>query len=324
MVSILRNTQSFINFYILDNCITNCNKKILEEIKKEFNNFTIEYINIAKYIEEYFNENKMDIYYDPNRISLDAYSRLFIPNIKRDLEKIIYLDVDLIVVQDIKKLYDIDLGSYTIGAVSEYYNIDYSIHKFKLMDIIPQQNDKKEFNSGVLLIDCKKWREENIFDKLLKIQLNYGNKILQQDQGLLNKYFYNNYFELDLSCNIMVSGHTSIYDYKNGDLKNKLKVIESNPFIIHFCIHPKVWHTNLVNAKSIPYFTYWWYYAKKTPFYESMQNDFIAYNTTSAYNKFKQSTIKIFGVPVFNIKHKNNTKRYYLFNFIPILKIQPK
>lgn len=95
IASVCYNTKSFINFYILDCGICELNKKLLETLKHKFDNFTIEYIpmDLKKF-------SQLKGYTEKNYV--DCYSRLLIPELKPELDKAIYLDVDIILMDDIK------------------------------------------------------------------------------------------------------------------------------------------------------------------------------------------------------------------------------
>ena len=180
MASILHNTNSYINFYVIDGGIRDSTKNMIKLLSKDFSNFSIEFIKINK--NEIF-KNFREI----ETISLDTYSRFLISSLKPNLKRVIYLDADTIVLDDISKLYNEDLEGYTIGAVSEFGDAT-----FKILENLNIKKSHKYFNAGVLLIDLKKWREDNITEKLFKINKEYFKKITYLDQDILNKAFENN------------------------------------------------------------------------------------------------------------------------------------
>ena len=98
IASVCDKTDSFVDFYILDGGISLENKEIILNVKKYFKNFSIEFIKINA--EEQF-KNFQTI----THLTLAAYNRLLIPILKPNLKKVIYLDVDVIVMDDISELY---------------------------------------------------------------------------------------------------------------------------------------------------------------------------------------------------------------------------
>ncbi len=250
IASICDNTESFIDFYILDGGITKENQDKIKSLKNQFNNFSIEFIQIN-------NQDNFKNIQLKRGLSLAAYSRLLIPNIKPNIKKAIYLDVDVIVKGDISELFNEPLDDFAIGAVQDF------------TDKISDKNNKVEkikkaseigkyscyFNSGVLLIDCDIWRNTVNIKDLLDIEEKYRSTRIMNDQDVLNKYFENNYKILD-----------SKYNFYNQDIEDT----NTAEFAIrHFVGHTKPWHIAPIKNKIMPKnISDFWHYAKQTPFYE--------------------------------------------------------
>ena len=77
-------------------------------------------------------------------ISIETNFRLKIASLIPNVEKCIYLDSDLILTENISKLWMQDIDDYYFAAVTD---------------------KKVGFNAGVLLINLKKWREDNLEKK---------------------------------------------------------------------------------------------------------------------------------------------------------------
>ena len=254
MASICDNTQSFCNFYVLDGGITEKNKKKICELKKIFSNFNIEFIPIN--LEKEFKNFKTVTY-----ISKAMYSRLLIPYVKTNINKAIYLDVDIIVKKDILSLYNIDLEGYALGAIWDKSHINYNTTD----PIIP--SDKcNYFNSGVLLIDCNLWRKNDILKTLLDLEKKYRTINLHPDEAILNKYFDRNYKIIPAEYNYLD------YYYQNN-------VSNPNNIVIrHFATERKPWlfgakikHNDIskfINTGNIEDF---WKYAKMTSFLDNIE-----------------------------------------------------
>ena len=115
-----------------------------------------------------------------DRGSLSQYARLFVSSdLPANLERVLYLDCDIIIRKSIKELWNLDLQGNVIGALMDAFSKHYRAN----VDL--QENDVM-FNSGVMLIDLKKWKAEHIEDKLLKFIKIKNGKIQQGDQGALN------------------------------------------------------------------------------------------------------------------------------------------
>lgn len=101
-----------------------------------------------------------------------AMYKFFIPEILKDLDKVLYLDGDIIVQKDLEELYNCDIGSNYIGAVKDTNGLDY--HSLR-------NSNYKYFNSGVMVMNLKKMRQDDMPQKLLEYRKNGYNKLMDQD-----------------------------------------------------------------------------------------------------------------------------------------------
>lgn len=161
-----------------------------------------------------------------SRITITTYARLFIANLlKSDIEKVLYLDVDIVVIDNILSLFDIDLTGYALAAVKDIMTPSESLRS-RLS--LPYNYDY--FNAGVLLINLTYWREnhsESLFISFInrRIQLDYP------DQDVLNAIFKNCWFRLSSVWNRV---STVAYDNSLFLNYNDREYCEKNPKIIHF------------------------------------------------------------------------------------------
>lgn len=134
-----------IKFYFLspeNNIVQEQDRKKILELKK-IQDFDYEFINIS--MDEY-----KGLPYD-RKITKAAYNRLLIPKILSfKIEKAIYLDSDIIVIDDIIKLWNFDITNYLLAAVKDYERTNPNI---------------SYFNSGVLLLNLKELRIFKFYDK---------------------------------------------------------------------------------------------------------------------------------------------------------------
>ena len=145
MASILKNTSSFVEFYVLDSGISKKNKQKIINLNKFFKNFSIEFIEVDT--DKYF-KNLPEMEY----ISKSMYSRLLIPVLKPKLEKVIYTDVDVVFIKDIKELYETDLDDFVVGAVSSYRFKECEKEYLEAKHRLKISANHKQFMSGLLLI----------------------------------------------------------------------------------------------------------------------------------------------------------------------------
>lgn len=179
-------------------------------------------------------------------ISEAAYYRLMVANFLPDsLEKIIYLDSDLVVVSQLQELYEIDISDYYIAA----YATPSQTYQKRL-----NLNKNLYFNSGVMLINLKKWKAEKIGERAIDFVEKNPNIIKNWDQDALNKVIDGQLIKLDQKWNFLVD---------LGREKNEGKIIDPNnqtwlkeAKIIHFVGSSKPWYFWINNPKKLLYWSY--------------------------------------------------------------------
>jgi len=177
--------------------------------------------------------------------SLTIYFRLFIPVLFPQYDKAIYLDADLVVPGDISRLWEEHLGNKLVGAVA-----DYSIQKIapfmRYIDEYVGVDHRNYVNSGVLLLNCKRLRQEDLCGRFLHWASTYGLETVAPDQDYLNTLCWEGIQYLDPNWNAMPSdGLPNLED----------------PQIIHFNLSSKPWLN-----ESVPYDEIFWKYAAQSGF----------------------------------------------------------
>lgn len=227
LCSLLENTsqKEKIKIHVIDGGITDKNKNILSNF---FNN---KYLVKIKYLvidTQLYSRFKISYHFTHT-----IYYRISIPLLlPSEIKKVLYLDSDLILKDDISKLWSIELKDNFLAAV-ELINAN----KKHLKGIIP--DSFPYFNSGVLLMDLDKWRENNISSKVIQFIQDYQDKIIWWDQDSLNAVLYDKWLPLPLKWN----QQTNFFDIniKNTSKKNEIEESIKNPSIIHYTGLHKPW-----------------------------------------------------------------------------------
>ena len=164
---------------------------------------------------------------------LQKYSYWRIPAIdavSNSYSKILYLDVDIYInCEDISELFNLDLDGKMIGAVRDVQQITRPNRmplEFKALNL----KFTNYFNAGLLLIDCKKWREQDAFQNIVFLSKKYTNILYCHDQSLLNLLVKGNWVELSPVWNWQ-------YSYRNCFITEVI-----SPKLIHFCGAEKFWN----------------------------------------------------------------------------------
>jgi lipopolysaccharide biosynthesis glycosyltransferase len=192
-IEVNHKTGEQILFYVLDDGISGKNKrKLVSSVDKEM--FSIEWVSGKSVI-----PGRMTIPYDNSSYPLIIYMRMFIPYfVPEKYGKVIYMDVDMIVLGDISDLWNTDLKGYPVGAA-----IDVRIKEFGSRTAIANYRElgfeagTRYFNTGLIIMNTRQWRDQDITPKVFGcIEANrpYAN---YPDQYGLNVVLANNWMEID-------------------------------------------------------------------------------------------------------------------------------
>ena len=132
--------------------------------------------------------------------------------ISSNINKILYLEPDQIVLNDLKSLFDTDMTDYGIAACpKKIINYNNHIHKFGIVNYkdIKYTNQIFYFNAGVTLLNFEYWNNNGLYDRFIEILTENKNSskplYYYYTQGVLNILFFNNYKQIDYKYNVTLS-----------------------------------------------------------------------------------------------------------------------
>lgn len=134
------------------------------------------------------------------RMSRAAYFRIVPPHlVDADVDRVIYLDSDIVCRADLNQLWTTDIGDHTVGAVREATFRSGFVSRFgrSELGIVPLV---RSFNSGVLLIDVAKWKERRITERAVAWR-KANDKSKLHDQDALNAVLEGDWDELSARWN---------------------------------------------------------------------------------------------------------------------------
>jgi len=181
-----------------------------------------------------------------SHLSEATYYRLFMSKfLSNKIQKLVYLDADIVCVNNpinaLSNIFDeLEKENKILGAREEIMDT-LNLNKYKRIGL---KNDSI-FNAGVLIIDYKKWLEENIDLELFNIFQNRIGRIKDYDQEILNLFFENNYLKISTNFN-----------YPGGWTKTKelIKKAKDEVYFIHYLGKGKPWFIeNIINNNTILY-----------------------------------------------------------------------
>ena len=176
VLSILQHAQAdeYFHSYILDNKISLNKKQTIEQLLKG-HNAQISWLPID---EIFFQGCKTQ----RKNWTFSIFSRYLIPQLINQ-DKVLYLDCDVMVRSSLWPLWETDLTDYYLAGVPDY-NV---IYRGRLKERFGKELKAEEYvNSGVLLINNKKWRQEKLLRQLLEYSVRNADNLLWPDQDAIN------------------------------------------------------------------------------------------------------------------------------------------
>ncbi len=187
-----------------------------------------------------------------HHVTLASYNRIFLSSVlDKDLERILYLDSDIIILGSIDNLYNCDLSNFFVAAAGETISC-------KDRERLEFFDDEQYFNAGILVVNLKKWRESNIESNLVDFIKNHSSKIKYWDQDVLNYCLKNKWMKLPQKYNL-----THFFFYPEvyppayfGMKEDEYNDSVKNPVIIHFTSHQKPWIEGCKHPRKELYYQY--------------------------------------------------------------------
>lgn len=264
MTSILENSYShtYYIFYLLVDKSTykEDNKRKLMNLENKYERCEVHILEISK--ESIKNANT-------KRYPLAAYYRLLLSELIPDLNRIIYLDGDTIIYTDLTEMFNLEMGNNVmLGFVDNSYQKaeEFGIRTYKYIV------------SGVLLINLKTIRRENISAQFFEFIDKYQDKLTQEDQTVINIVLHGRIDFLPPKYGIWnFNNKDAVLYHNNYENKNlRVKAYDEKeilnawnlPSILHF-VRAKPWKTRTKFTHN-QFHDDWWEYAKLTDIYSNI------------------------------------------------------
>lgn len=236
-------------FVLTDGLFPNDETK-LKSMESEYTKINI--INVGTSYKDIPNKQKW---------SNTVFIKFWIPYVIQNYDKVLYLDADAIINNDINDMYHIDLNNNYAGVVPDITQV--------LQDELLTELDNY-FCAGVILFNTKKIREEYTLEQLIQYYVNNLEKFYSLEQDAFNYMFGHKVLHLHPKYQYII-----LYDFylrkifmKFYGLKNKKEISQENLAILHYVtLTPwKYWNT--------PYVKIWDKYYKQSPFYKPLKRKF--------------------------------------------------
>ena len=171
------------------------------------------------------------------RYPQEMYYRMLAPHvIDADIDRALYLDPDILIINPLAPLFDIELGDYVFAAAS---HTD-AVHPATALNNVRLNTNEVYFNTGVILMDMRRAKALIDTDEIFAFAMEHERKLLFPDQDIFNALYGErtlpvpdqvwNYDARKYPDNIIRTGGEATLDW-----------VMNNTAILHFCGRDKPW-----------------------------------------------------------------------------------
>ncbi|MCX8711459.1 hypothetical protein J3U57_03495 [Gilliamella sp. B3464] len=220
ILSVIKNTPNYnLNFHLFIDNVSDANILKFKELIFDNVSITLYYLN-----NNFIINPKTLVLHIP---TVSTCIRFIMPKLLVSVtDQLIYLDSDIICLQSLNKITEYNIDNYIAGVISDTKDMQQTISKMYNID------STKYFNAGVLLINTKKWCEENISEKALTM-INDGNIYKFADQDVLNILLENKTLLLPIKFNTKIKISIDAHQEKE---------IRPYTVILHYISQNKPWY----------------------------------------------------------------------------------
>ncbi len=263
------------------------------------------------------------------RISGATMVRLRLPELLPDVERLLYLDGDIIVRKDLTPLFQEDCGGALLAGVTEMAGMLSCKTHEKL-------GTSHYINAGVLLMNLAELRRQSPFrPEALKAAMHNPN-VVWMDQDIINLYCDHALHLLPLRCNAMLSSLREIHHYSLASVNEfygtqypSWEAMEEDALLIHVAGHKKPWlFSNVLHSEL------WMEAYRQSPLAHlslprGTEPEELRATLHSLYGIFPEESQdvhwRLFGVlPLLTVKRRRGKCRYLLLGLLPLLKVSEK
>jgi lipopolysaccharide biosynthesis glycosyltransferase len=141
-----------------------------------------------------------------------TYARLFLARLIH-VDRLIYTDVDVYFDLDISELYDLDISPLIVGAVNEGSTVATAYDGEYLRSTFGLSRDTQILQAGLLLLDLKGWRDQDLDATVDRILNQHGSTLKSHDMTCLNAMFAGDFYQLEEKFNVMLYMHKGKIDF---------------------------------------------------------------------------------------------------------------
>lgn len=197
-------------------------------------------------------------------VTVQAWFRIKLPDLCKDLDKVLYLDCDTLIRGNLDELFSLDLTGKYLAGVKDVWGVSKYVKRLGMKSGV-------YVNSGMLLFNCDYCRKEHFFDKVVDFAKNNAKIIEFCDQDSINKVVDEHKLVISPKYNLMDTWWRGGYYEFEGEEETEYLRAKENPVIAHL--------TGLKPAFKgcgNKFKDEWWEIAKKTKIYDELLRDYMA------------------------------------------------
>ena len=197
-------------------------------------------------------------------VTVQAWFRIKLPDLCKDLDKVLYLDCDTLIRGNLDELFSLDLTNKYLAGVKDVWGVSKYVKRLDMKSGV-------YVNSGMLLFNCDYCRKEHFFDKVIDFAKNNAKIIEFCDQDSINKVVDEYKLVVSPKYNLMDTWWRGGYYEFEGEEETEYLKAKENPVIAHL--------TGLKPAFKgcgNKFKDEWWEVAKKTKIYDELLRDYMA------------------------------------------------
>lgn len=241
MLSSLINCDSeeYYHVYLMHNSLERCDVEITNRILGE--NGQLHLIRITE--EQLGDAPTTDRY--PHEIYYRIFAAKYLPTA---LDRVLYLDPDIIVNKSLRSLYDLDMGNNYFAAASHIGEFLHFINELRL----DMDEAGPYINSGVMLINLEKLRAEQSYEEVFDYIREHHGKLILPDQDIISGLYGSKIIPLDPYCYNMTE-RLLAFQHTLPENRISLEYVRENAAIIHYCGRNKPWKSGYIGKLNVFY-----------------------------------------------------------------------
>ena len=178
-----------------------------------------------------------DFYFDKSKHygNVMMFARLLLSSVLPDLDKIIYLDCDIVVLNDLQSLWNFDVSDVAVAMAPDFTLKDKStLNRLGI-------TTGYYLNSGVILMNLDYWRKHDVQNRIFSYILEKGDKLIYNDQDALNSSLQNEHEELHIKYNFSYYYFHRLIGVLYKEKIHEIIEARDNPIIFHYFGPLKPW-----------------------------------------------------------------------------------